>query len=117
MFSSNMRKLTDRLTKKFGDTVTLVEITQGAYNPQTGNTSDTEIEHLVKGVISEYTVNEQALNLIGVDDLKVMIYADSLDITKKWAVKYRGSNWRVLNVDKLSTQDSLVYIELQIRSK
>ena len=116
-FSNNMQKVTDKLTKKFGDTVTLVEIIQGAYNTATGSTTDVEIEHTVKGVIQNYLSNELVAGVVNIDDLKCLIYASSFDISKKWNVRYRGAIWNVINIAKLSTQDTLIYYELQIRSK
>ncbi len=117
MFSSNMQKVTDKLTKKFGDTVTLLEVVQGVYDTQTGLTADIITPHVVKGVVEAYTSNELVAGLVGVDDLKVMVYASTFTITKEWKVNYRGMSWEIINLTDLSTQDTKIFYELQIRSK
>jgi len=117
MFANNMKKVTDKLTKKFGDTITLVEIIQGDYNPDTGLVDETEIDHIVRGVISSYNTSDILPESVNVDDLMVMVYANDYDLDKSWNVRYNNKVWNIIAVSRLSTQDETIYYKLQIRSK
>ena len=111
-FSSTATKL----IKKFGDTATLREVTQGVYDPQTGSTADTFVDYVVKAVAEEYASNELVAGIINMDDVRLMI-DNKYKPTKDWLVIYDNSTWEIINVSRLSTSDTKVYYELQIRSK
>ena len=115
-FSDGIAKTTDKLIKKFGNTIALVEVVKGAYDPATGQTNDTQSDHPVKGVISNYSSSELIPDVINMGDMQVMVYADSFVIDKSWLVKIDGVEWNIINVIQLTTQDERIYYELQIRA-
>jgi len=115
MFSDNMRALTDKLTKKFGDTVTLQEPVQGAYNPDTGRNTNTYTDHVIKAVISSYDSTDIIQGVIEMNDLRVFLYAKDFTPQKEWTVEYQGDKYSTVHVSRLSTQDKNVYYELQVR--
>lgn len=116
-FSNSIKKVTDSLTKKFGDTIVLSTITQGAYDATTGETPKTSVNHTIKAVISDYVSSELVDGVIGIGDLKAMVYAKDFIIDKSWGVSYRGKQFNIMNVLLLSTQDENIYYELQLRNK
>lgn len=79
-FYDRMAETALRLISQYGQTMTLREVTPGAYDPGTGETSaDSVTESSVSGVLIEYTGQERQNNsLIQQGDKKVMLPAKAL---------------------------------------
>ena len=115
MFADNMRSLTDNLTKKFGDSVTLHEPSVSGYDPIHGRNIETSVTHSITAVVSTYDSSDLIDGVIEMDDLSIMIYADSFKIDKGWQLEYETSMYSVIHVNRLSTQNKYVYYEVQVR--
>ena len=115
MFADSMRSLTDNLTKKFGDSVTLQEPTQGAYNPATGRNDNTYKTHDITAVVSSYNSSDIIQGVIEENDLQVFLYAADYVPNKEWKLTYQGADYSFVHVSRLSTQNKSVYYEIQVR--
>ncbi len=113
-FSSNAKALADRLIKKYGDSVVLVERVLGGYDPTTGKDQVTLTNYSRKGQVTNYSVAEMSSDNITVDDLQVIVRVD-LDITRDWTVTYANKSWKIIDIVKIRTQDNTVIHKLQIR--
>ena len=115
-FSTTVKKATKRLIDKFGSSITLTEVVKGIYDPITGETVDVKTPHIINGLIEEYKSSEIIPNVIDIEDLRVMLYASDFALNKSWTVTHDSKEWKIINLSKLNTQNTLVYYELQIRS-
>jgi len=117
MFSTNMRNLANKLINKFGDSIVLIETVKGAYNPDTGLTTDTITEHNIKGSISSFSSSDILPASTKVDDLTLLMYASDFALTKAWDVRYKNVIYNIVDFTKTSTQDEEIYYVLQLRGK
>ena len=80
-FSSNAKKLADRLINKYGDKVVLVQRVLGGYDPTTGKDQAALTNYPINGQVTNYSVAEMASDNITVDDLRLIVQTD-LEVTR-----------------------------------
>lgn len=114
----------DTLLVNFGQTMTLVEVDQGTYNPDTGGHSGASTtNHSVTGVILEYSARAGGNrladgSLIEETDRKVLISPKGMTVVPQ-AGRHRltvGSDtYEIVRVKQLSPAGTNVLYELQVR--
>ena len=99
---------------EYGSTITLNIITEGAYNPVTGDTDDTITPHPMKALPKNYTSKELESPDIYVKDIKFMLYFDGeIDYTDN--LIFNGNTYNFLNIDKMILQDETLVYKIQGR--
>lgn len=117
MLADNLRGVSQRLINTYGSDIILLEVVQGAFDTTTGLYNQTIEQHETRGHIGGYTSSELVDGVVDIKDIKVLVYADSFDITKVWGVEYDGMKYNILNISKTTAQnESIIYI-LQCRAK
>lgn len=114
-FSSSMQKTADRLTKKYGDDITLVDVYDCVYDPTTGDNTCTRDEYEIKGTVSAYTIQESGdSTTVNVDDLRVLIEVP-FEVSKTFEVIYKNETYEIINIVKTRSQNATIVQALQIR--
>lgn len=118
-FYDRMAETALRLIQQYGQPVIIREVTPGAYDPATGETSDeTSTDTTASGVLLEYTGDERLANsLIQQGDKKLKVPAKGLaqpSLNSK--VIIQGETWTIVPPLKVMNPAGtpLVY-ELQVR--
>ena len=94
---------------EYGSTITLNIVTEGAYNPVTGDTDDTITPRPVKALPRNYTSKELESPDIYVKDIKFLLYFDG-EINYSDNLIFNGKTYTLLNIDKKFLQDeNLIY--------
>ena len=114
-FSGNMTKLATKRINKYGNSITLVERSNGIYNPAIGENTWTEVQHTIRGSMTGYTIAEQQSEYINTGDIKVLIQT-TLPVNTDWVVTYESKEWQIVAIETTTTQDTTVVSALQIRS-
>ncbi len=113
-FAKNMKDTAKRLIAKYGNSITLVEVIDGIYNPATGEHTTTETLYPVKGVMGRYTTAEYSSDHVQIGDVKLTVETD-LIITRDWKVDYDKERFTVLDTTIISSQDTKIIYILQLR--
>ena len=113
-FASDMKKVAKDLLKTYADDIEIIQVTQGAYNPSTGESPKTEVITPSKGFAEFYATNQLIQGVINIDDVRMIIETDIV-ITKQDIIQYRGSRYEVINYDETRTQNTTIIYTLQIR--
>ena len=94
---------------EYGSTITLNIVTEGAYNPVTGDTDDTITPNPMKALPKNYTSKELESPNIYVKDIKFLLYFDG-EINYSDNLVFNGQTYTFLNIDKKFLQDkNLIY--------
>ena len=117
MFADNMRNVANSLINKFGSDIELVEIIQGIMNPDTGMPDVQFHSYHIKAHVSPYEANQIEKDVIDINDIRVLIYADVFDISKKWVLKYDGQGYEIINMNRTTAQNKRIVYELQCRGR
>lgn len=103
-----------RLIEKFGRDLTFARQTQGAYNPATGQTSNTGSTFTKKCVVSDFSDmsnTTQGVEVMG--DVKLL--ALNGDYVVDDTVTIDGSVYRVVDVKEIKPSETQMYCELRVR--
>ena len=96
--------------EEYGSDIVLKSVTEGAYNPVTGETTDTVVTTNLKAIIKDFAGEELINDSIGVKDLKFMIYFAS-EIKYTDTITFDSKVYKILNIDKTILQNTnLLYI-------
>lgn len=103
-----------KLIDKYGDTITIIDRTQTAYNPNTGEYDSVEVDTPTKGVVSNFDTSEIVEGVINIDDIQVLLYAPY--ITPEFDFYYNGERYNVINIlQRISVQDGAIIYKVQGR--
>lgn len=103
-----------RLIEKFGRDLTFARQTQGAYNPATGQTSNTSSTFTKKCVVSDFSDmsnTTQGLEVMG--DVKLLALTGDYAVDD--TVTIDGSVYRVVDVKEIKPSETQMYCELRVR--
>jgi hypothetical protein len=120
-FYDEMAVMALDLITQFGQPVALRDITKGAYNPATGETTpDTTTERTAQGILADYTGREfQANSLIQQGDKKLKIAAAGLASPPSLQSKVviQGKTWSIVPpLKEINPAGTPLLYELQVRS-
>ena len=118
MLLDNLQRMSDRLIGKYGNTITLFEVTtQGAIDFDTGIPANTYHPHPLKAVAMPYHTSELIPNVIDIDDVRFMIYAFDFKLTKEWYIMHQGDEFAIMHFKKITIQDGNIVYQIQGRRK
>lgn len=103
-----------RLIENFGRDLTFARQTQGAYNPDTGQTSNTSFTFTKKCVVSDFSDmsnTTQGLEVMG--DVKLLALTGDYAVDD--TVTIDGSVYRVVDVKEIKPSETQMYCELRVR--
>lgn len=103
-----------RLIEKFGRDLTFARQTQGAYNPATGQTSNTSSTFTKKCVVSDFSDmsnTTQGVEVMG--DVKLLALNGNYVVDD--TVTIDGSVYRVVDVKEIKPSETQMYCELRVR--
>ncbi len=115
MFHDRMTEVGDRLIAKYGDDVTLIQIGNVTYDPDTGEDTSTKTSHAIKGYVSNMILSALATEDVKIGDMRVLVCL-AHEVTKDWEVLWDGKIWKVIDVTKIRTQNYTITQALQVRS-
>src|SRR5665213_3414895 len=98
------RKVSSDLIGKFGATMTLTRVVEGAYDPATGTTTNSETDETVIGVIEAYKDFAFANGLAVSGDKKVMLAASDVakpNLADKMTIQ--GIVYSILTIDETAS--------------
>lgn len=117
---TKFRALSNRLIDKYGKSVTLTSVTNGAYNPATGTSAKTTATSTVKAIVEDYSLHSSGVGfqtgLIKAGDKKVTIAA--LGITKPKpsdTVTIDAVVWNIVRVVETWSGEQIAVYECQLR--
>lgn len=95
-----LKGVSQKLINKFGNDLTLKQVTQGAYDPATGTTSDT-----VATIATKAVHEEQRGEHGGTGDLVLTFYsATAIDAFDK--ATYLGREREIISIQKIAAQNT-----------
>jgi hypothetical protein len=111
-----LRKVASKLMSKFGGTVTIRRIVPGVYNPETGTSSETASDTVVRGVLQDVKLREVG-GLIQAGDKRLLIAAADLAIAPSIAdrVVIEGRSLQVVQTQTNEQDNSPITFELILR--
>ena len=117
---TKFRALSNRLIDKYGKSVTLTSVTNGAYNPATGTSAKTTATSTVKAIVEDYNLHSSGVGfqtgLIKAGDKKVTIAA--LGITKPKpsdTITIDTVAWNIVRVVETWSGEQIAVYECQLR--
>jgi len=120
VLDAKFRALSDKLIDKYGKSVTLTSVTNGAYNPATGTSAKTTATSTVKAIVEDYSLHSSGVGfqtgLIKAGDKKVTIAA--LGITKPKpsdTVTIDAVVWNIVRVVETWSGEQIAVYECQLR--
>ena len=114
-FADRAKSNADRQINDKGDDVVLVHRYDCVYSPSLGEDVCTEDLYPIKGVISNYSMQEIDGEAVMVDDLQLLVRVDT-DIENNWEVQYNSKVWQIIDVSRVRTQNETIIQKLQIRA-
>lgn len=104
------------LLAEFGAPVTLVRVTPGAYDPETGTSTQTTTSHAGTGVKLDYQQDEIDGTLIRRGDQRVYMAPD-LAVTPRTGdtLTIGGESWQVIESRPLAPAGAVVLHDVQVR--
>jgi len=119
-FSNSMQKTANKLLSKYGNNISILHKTNLVYQPTQGEYTYDLAEYPLKGSVVNYNAGEIDNTNILTDDLRVTIQTDlyitATDENETYQVSYLGKVWKIVNVERVSTQDANILSILQVRS-
>lgn len=118
-FDARMVSLAQRLTSKFGESLTFTRVTQGAYDASDGTTATpTTTNYTANAVPQDYTEFERALESVQQDDVRLCVEKSATDPTEPLVgdtVALDSITYKIVNVGKMTTRGVDVMYILQCR--
>ena len=114
-FANGMVDVATKLINKYGSDIDLIDTVKGAYDPLTGDTAISTVEHKIKGVVENYTLQELKSEYVNTNDLKLTVVMDKV-ITKDWLVLYKNISYKIVSVGRENAQNTDIIYYLQIRA-
>jgi len=108
---TTLTKVSTKLIKKFGRSVTHITVTQGEYNPDTG-TSSTETTAVITAVITNYSSRDYN-NVIVIGDAP-MLTASEVKMGDKIMVGTK--TYAVMIVDAVPVNDGIIVYQCNLRA-
>ena len=106
--------LANNLLNQFGKSITLRTISEGAYNPNTGDVTKTPTDKTIKARVDYFSNAEIDQNLIKVGDVKVIIEGtESFD--KSDSLVIDSEVYSIIEIKKVYAVDSVAIYEVQAR--
>ena len=117
-FSTSMRKVAQDLIKELGNACTLTKVTYGEYDPDLGETPETEVvintySAPTKNISVMFGQNGQNTNLNAFDSNKVTVPWINQEIDSTW--KYNGYN--ILTVEPIEAQNDIIVYTITVGEK
>ena len=105
----------DRLINSNGDNIVLNEVTQSNdIDIDTGDFTKTVTPHPMIAVMTDYRSSELVDGVINMGDVSALIKTDLIP-EKSWTVTYQADTYNVMNIRRVSTQNTIVTYRLQLR--
>jgi len=114
MIYDELKLSADDLIAQFGRTLSFTRITQGAYDPATGTTTDVETPYTAKAVRTRFSVEERRDSSIQVDDIKLVAEADGA-YTVNDKVSIDSEDFLIVRSDPIRPADVTLAYTLQAR--
>ncbi len=114
-FASNMQKVAKRLLTKYGDTLSVVVKSGGAYNPVTGEVEGAQTVTDTIAYVGNFTLAEQANDNVNSYDMKI-IFALDFTLVKDDTIVFNGKELQIINVMSVITQDTMIIQTVQARA-
>lgn len=113
MSAENYLKTAERLLKK-GDSVTIVKITQGEYNPSTGQPATTEEYSYTKGFVEPANQALVGSGIANYNDITILLKSPLIDST--YEIGYQGKRYNIIAIlDVVSTEDTIIIYKVLCR--
>lgn len=109
--NTTLKKVATKLIAKFGRDVTLVTVTEGKYNPDTG-TSEIRTESTIKAFISNYTARDYYFKY-QVGDAPMMTVSE---VAVNDKVISNGTEYRVTQAETIPLEDGIIMYQCNLRS-
>lgn len=105
------------LLADLGESLTLISVTTGVYDPATSSVTETTTNHSITAAVVNYNANQIDGTLIQAGDRKVIVAASGLAVTPKQNDKVTGlgDTVRVISVRTFRESGSTVAYVLQVR--
>lgn len=110
---ARIKTKTQKLIKKFGQSYTFTRTTVGAFNPSTGNTSNTTSTYDKQACIFDYSDRDRVDGVILQGDKRLL--CEGYDYAVGDSVVIDGDTYTVLNVSHIAPGDTKVAANLQVR--
>ena len=101
------------LIAKYGKAYTFTRTTNGAYNPATGQVSQTTETFSKSACVFDYSDRDRAGESILVGDRRMLAESGDYQVGDK--VSIDGEVYQVINVDEIAPGGSVVAANLQVR--
>lgn len=101
------------LLTKFGQQLTFTRVTKGAFNPNTGTTSDTSATFTKYGCAFDYTDAERADQTIQEGDRRILAEAHDYKVGDK--VSLNSEVYRIIAISEIRPAATIVAVNLQVR--
>lgn len=102
-----------RMIEKFGTQYTFTRVTKGAYNPATGQTSDTTSTFTGYACLFDYADSDVADGTILQGDRRMLAESGAYEVGD--TVVVGSDTYRVINISDIGPGGSVVASNLQIR--
>ncbi len=116
-FASNMKAVSKRMIDKYGSDVILVEVSQGAYNPDTGKADEVTTPHMTKAHISQFDQSLIVAGVVDIKDMKLTLYTETSIIPdSSWHLLIGGVKHEIISIQNIITaQDNIIIYDIQAR--
>ncbi len=102
------------LIARFGVSISLDIVTDGAIDFATGKPSETVASTTMKAIMENYSSSEIREGIVNMDDIKVTLQYDGV-IKKGDRVQYGFDTYTVMNVSKTVQDTQIIKQTLQVR--
>lgn len=115
-FYDEMAATAVELIAEFGMAMTLVRVTEGAYDPATSTQATTSANHTATGIKLDYRQSEIDGTMIRVGDQRVFLAPD-VAVTPRTGDKLTisGESWQVVQASAAAPAGTVVVHKLQVR--
>jgi hypothetical protein len=111
---TNLQKTADNLINNFGGTATLIKVTNGVYDPSTGEVTNVPTESTITIVQSKFKTMEIDGTNIQTNDLKLLLKAGS-NVEIKDKIKINNVTYNVINVTPTQPGNIKTHYIVQVR--
>ncbi len=114
MFKNDMHQIALDLLAEFGDSGTLQQITQGEYDPETGERPESIVEVQLHYVQENFSLQDIDTGLVASSDLKVTFATPTMDTSVNATnnlVLYTGTVTNLTDIKPVTTQNGIVIYE------
>lgn len=105
----------DDLLKEFGKVLTLKSVSNGTYDPSTGDISNTETTTTIIGLVKDYSSNELVDSLVLVGDRKITVSGSVSEPKPTDKITIDSIDWTIISVGGVWDGEAKAMHILQVR--